>query len=1448
MSQSFSVNLSIFDRCTAFLEFEDFWLPCIVNAEWSVDGVFYSSDLNPKPYSFCGAGVSKVCLKIELVTGEICVFCEEVEYDCIGCCTCDKFESSINLTQPDPCTMDFEIDPSFEECIHEIWWDIGGTLFFNTTDPPAVTFSGPGPHKVCVKTSIEPGQVCEVCKDYYLEGCDPDCNCDEVEAGVKIGKVVDCSVDFELDEALKECIKKLEWTIDGVFVSNAFNPPTYNFPGSGSYELCLTVVLANGKECKFCWKIDVECAPCDITCDDVKEAVEVIQVSNCDIRLDIKKEILDCLDKVEWTIDGVVYVPGSYPDLYSFTSDGVHEVCLIVTLPNGKECKWCWEFETGGCGDPCDLTCDEFFKGVSVTQTGHCEVQLDIKKEYQECIDAFEWRIDGVVYIPGPYPDTYTFISDGLHTVCLKVLLSNGETCYQCWEFYTEGCKDPCDISCDQLYDGISVKQISECDVQIDIKEDIRKCIKDIEWTVNGVVYTPGSYPDIISFTTDGVQEICVKIVLTNGKECKFCWKFEVKCGKPCDIDCEKLFSGIDVALVSDCEVVIDIKDFLKECIKEIKWEIDGVPFNPASYPASFTFTTDGLHTICVKVVLTNGLECDMCWTLRTHRCADPCQLTCEEVFSLIDVAQTGKCEITIDIKDKLKDCIKEIKWTIDGAVYIPGSYPDTYTFMSSGVHTVCVWVTLTSGVKCDFCWTFETYCPDPCDLDCEEVFAAIDVTQITKCQIQIDIKDFLKECIKEIKWEIDGVPYMPGSYPDIYTFGASGVHTVCVWITLKNGTTCDFCWTFETHCPKPCDYDCEEVYAAISVKQVDTCKIEIDIKDYLKDCIKEIKWVIDGVPYMPGSYPDCFEFTTDGVHTVCVWVTLTTGQTCDFCWTFETKTCGDPCDITCEEFFDGVDVTKVDDCTIVLDIKDYLKDCIKDHKWVIDGVSFTPTSYPYTYTFTTNGVHSVCLFVELNNGKQCEFCWKIKTDKCDDCDITCEEFFAGVGVTQNPDNECEITLEIKDYLIDCIEKSEWTINGVVYIPGSYPDIYQLIGNGTHTICLKVLLTNGLTCDMCWTFRADCTDPCPITCEDVHAGSAVTEVGNCEVKMELKEDLLDCIDKISWCVNGVEVFTVPNPPIYTFPAPGTYVVCLKVTLDDGTECEVCWEFTCEVICDVDCDDVEAALCPSYPDQCSVDLHLDESLEPCTESLGWYINGVLISTDRDPPVYTFPASGTYEICLKIKLTNGLECEICWFVIATCPCDCDDVLPGVRFDYNQSTCKLDFWLDGMYQPCVLGNNIVWTLNPPGIQFPHSFDPPQVSLTGSGTVEVCVDFTLITGEQCHECWDVDYDCLGGNANDNNATERDGENLNVLDTDDVRLYPNPNDGHFTVEMKSQTDAYMLITDVTGKILRAEVLRGDQGVVRKDIDISQYPSGIYNLTLRMGDRVVTRKLTISKN
>jgi hypothetical protein len=80
----------------------------------------------------------------------------------------------------------------------------------------------------------------------------------------------------------------------------------------------------------------------------------------------------------------------------------------------------------------------------------------------------------------------------------------------------------------------------------------------------------------------------------------------------------------------------------------------------------------------------------------------------------------------------------------------------------------------------------------------------------------------------------------------------------------------------------------------------------------------------------------------------------------------------------------------------------------------------------------------------------------------------------------------------------------------------------------------------------------------------------------------------------------------------------------------------------------------------------------------------------------------------------------------------------------------------------------------------------------------------------------------------------------------EDLKFYPNPSDGKFTVEydLKSKETAVLTITDASGKQLFKDEIRGG-GKYVKQIDLGGKGKGVFILNLQQGRKSISRKIVI---
>ncbi|MCC7507537.1 MAG: T9SS type A sorting domain-containing protein, partial [Saprospiraceae bacterium] len=93
----------------------------------------------------------------------------------------------------------------------------------------------------------------------------------------------------------------------------------------------------------------------------------------------------------------------------------------------------------------------------------------------------------------------------------------------------------------------------------------------------------------------------------------------------------------------------------------------------------------------------------------------------------------------------------------------------------------------------------------------------------------------------------------------------------------------------------------------------------------------------------------------------------------------------------------------------------------------------------------------------------------------------------------------------------------------------------------------------------------------------------------------------------------------------------------------------------------------------------------------------------------------------------------------------------------------------------------------------------------------------------------------------------------LSVTGTGDValdesfQLFPNPNDGRFTVEMsgRPQDEVEFILYNAIGQLIKREVVDYHTGNLKHGFDFYGLPAGVYNLSVRSGERTRTVKVTI---
>ena len=200
-----------------------------------------------------------------------------------------------------------------------------------------------------------------------------------------------------------------------------------------------------------------------------------------------------------------------------------------------------------------------------------------------------------------------------------------------------------------------------------------------------------------------------------------------------------------------------------------------------------------------------------------------------------------------------------------------------------------------------------------------------------------------------------------------------------------------------------------------------------------------------------------------------------------------------------------------------------------------------------------------------------------------------------------------------------------------------------------------------------------------------------------------------------------------------------------------------------------------------------------------------------------PTVTYSTPGTYAVSLQVTNTYGSNTVSNPDVITVLN------LPQAGFTYSANQNTVSFSNTSQF-----GNSYFWNFGDGNTS--NLADPTHVyANTGTYTVELTVSnncgastlqqmLTLLT-----PAGEVSW--LG----------------------QFRLYPNPNNGHFTIEMsgEAQSELAFILFNTIGQQIKRETLSFSNGALQHRFDYDNLPAGMYNLQIRSGNRVMQAKISV---
>ncbi|MFT4722259.1 MAG: PKD repeat protein, partial [Flavobacteriales bacterium] len=726
------------------------------------------------------------------------------------------------------------------------------------------------------------------------------------------------------------------------------------------------------------------------------------------------------------------------------------------------------------------------------------------------------------------------------------------------------------------------------------------------------------------------------------------------------------------------------------------EWTLNGVGIGTtATVTNTFECDDDTIYQICVVVICceTGEVVGDNCITF-TPDCECPCELLGPNEVELI--ATTDGCMYTFMPHVAGQPLAHPYCWwwIYDDTVY-PGGTINADGSLTIDFTGICTEFEIGTKVYCcddEFPagnGSFATFdidcCCDPVNLPTgnlliDEIAGACSYAATVSFPVGTDIDHLC------FNWSLDGVP-VSGPTSNLQTFDfdctQNGWHQICVTYTCCDnpGEPLELCTELYVDCP------CTHPFLLLA--DVTDCRVCLT-PIYEGPCPA----IVMSYNYGDGStgIDPCHEYAAPGTYTACV----TT------CCASNIDAAGNPIDSTeCETICTQVvietaccevpqelilAISKDENCLHFFDIGSMAGTLGSDLcvLWSLDGGPYVSGNSGINLT------HQFDCFDEINH----EICARVFCcDNPENSIVICEQFEincpcrlpSSVGFDYTITADCNAVISpywTDDYCGDvCFEL---TLDGTVVGDENTTNI-PLGVSGVYDICFTAFCcdnpNNRIT--HCETIEVECGGCVEPTILDWFDYSVASDDDCYTYTFNNNVDDLPNSDEYCyfWCVDGTVIGSTTDLN-YTFPADGSYEVCLKVFCCENSQFVGQY---CETVI-IDCD--------PCPRDCEIDAFWQETVSgntvnftdfsiagPGTVITNWvWAFGDSNTSTLQNPSHTYATAGTYTVCLYVTAehNDGTVCEdhFCWTVTTECDTECSlDAL----FDYDylsDVTCMVQF----------------------------------------------------------------------------------------------------------------------------------------------------------------------------
>jgi len=478
--------------------------------------------------------------------------------------------------------------------------------------------------------------------------------------------------------------------------------------------------------------------------------------------------------------------------------------------------------------------------------------------------------------------------------------------------------------------------------------------------------------------------------------------------------------------------------------------------------------------------------------------------------------------------------------------------------------------------------------------------------------------------------------------------------------------------------------------------------------------------------------------------------------------------------------------------------------------------------------------------------------------------------------VTNNQTIQKTITLGASPVMLGatkaCLEEDPETNHSVTLLPGQ--TALWTVAGGTiagvnnqsnvtviwtslpGTVTLTVTDANGCAASVTKTIQSQCGTTCECIVNPEFDFSVDEE--NCEVTFAGVHGGPDCLPTVGnvryfWDYGDGSPSNVSSsltPPPHTFPAAGTYTVCLSVLVQGPSDAPICYGKVCHkvtILCTPKC---ECKLNPmiqhTVNKECIYKFNAVSlsSRISCLKNVNYYWDfGDGTTSQGYSTGHVFPSQGTYEVCVTMTADNGkVGCTktVCKTVVVKCDGSCGCSLEPDFTVTKRGECDYVLVADAN-SLCSNISEFEWDING------HSYHGQMINVSWApnGFYEICLTVKANSNRAfCKDKICKTYYTFGC------AEVIDFPKAMVSEGTAIAVFPNPTQGdlYMAIDLAEKETVSVVLRTLDGRKLSAQSWDLEAGTRQLELDLpASIHEGIVLVEITSGGKTTTEKVFVSQ-